>query len=466
MTFSTFASLLCILVALSFSSCKEKPGDADDPSGEEVTFVDYSGIRIKTLPERKAGVYWGWDRRWHEITDPANRGKWNYVRENLTGFYTNFIDMWCMVYQNSKTPEETCKALYETFAGKSAFFEATMETKVNDGQNGYNNEETDRRTLDLLTGAGFSVDYASVNYMTLAQAEYCKERMKLVATYKGDRKCLTLVGPWCFNGNIGNDKDAMEMSTWGDGLQTDGPLGYWKANQGKMREGSYSIVKRAALLGKESAVMLAPYDAGIASYNQKTDFLAVSKDCVFGHEDNGAMPDLWTLWMYGAGGMELFPESSKTDGQEVPQCTGTGVAWWLLKHLNTFPVLNYGGSAVESASIDVGKGKVTSIPLTFSNKDCPVVELSPVLRVIFPTDAPHWKYKFTVNGVDVTNDMVFNGGLNCVGKLRLMQAAPLTVKLHVLAEEGASPLTMEIEAMPNLSNTVRRKTVAKIVLNP
>ena len=264
------STLACIFVILAACACgKKDPEGKETPQKEQVTFEDHSGKTVKTLKERKALVYWGWDTRWHEITDKANRDKWNYVRENLTGFYTNFIDMWCMVYQNSKTAAETCKALYETFEGKSAFFEATMETRVNDSEVGYNNEETDRRTIDLLTDAGFSVDYASVNYMTVANAAYCKERMKLVATYRGNRKCYYLCGPWCFGGDISKDKDAMEMCTWGDGTQTDGPLGFWFSNQNKMRETSYSIVKHMWKIGKETAIMLAPYHAGVAGYKSR-----------------------------------------------------------------------------------------------------------------------------------------------------------------------------------------------------
>ena len=103
--------------------------------------------------------------------------------------------------------------------------------------------------------------------------------------------------------------------------------------------------------------MLAPYYAGIDAYDPRKDFLKVSKDCVLGHEDADAMPQLWTLWMYGAGGMDLFPESRTTAGVQEPVCSGTGVAWWLLKHLKEFPVLNYDGKATEAVKVDVKKGK-------------------------------------------------------------------------------------------------------------
>ena len=464
MTRSILAALMALLLVLP--SCSKKESGKTDVEDEEVSFSDNSGKTVNTLPERKALVYWGWDNRWHEITDKANRDKWNFVRENLTGFYTNFIDMWCMNYQNSKSAQETCKALYDTFVGKSAFFEATMETAVNDSQVGYNNEETDRRTIDQLTGAGFSVDYTSVNYMTTANAAYCKERMKLVATYKGDRKCLTLVGPWCFGGDIRNDKDAKEMCTWGDGAQTDGPLGFWYSDQNKMRQTSYSVVKYMNQLGKESAIMLAPYYAGIDAYDPRKDFLKVSKDCVLGHEDADAMPQLWTLWMYGTGGMDLFPESRTTAGVQEPVCSGTGVAWWLLKHLKEFPVLNYDGKATEAVKVDVKRGKAVKISLAFSNRNCPAVELAPVLRAVFDTKAAGWQYKFVRKGVDITDDIVFHGGLNCIKDLRIQDTNPLYVDLYVRASEDAAPLSIDIEAMSNVSNTASKKTIGRLTLTP
>lgn len=458
------AAALAVLLALP--ACGEKATGQPEDEKDTFSFDDHSGKTVKTLKERQTLVYWGWDTRWHEITDPKNQSKWDYVRTHVTGFYTNFIDMWKINFQNSLSPQQTLRNLYDTFEGKSAFFEATMETKVNDSATGYNNEETDRRTIDQLSDAGFSVDYTSVNYMTVSDAAYCKERMKLVATYRGKRKCLYLCGPWCFGGSIRNDKDAMEMCTWGDGTQTDGPLGFWYANQNKMKETSYSIVKQMDQMGKETAIMLAPYYAGIDAYDPRKDFLKVSKSCVLGHEDADAMPQIWTLWMYGAGGMDLFPECTSAGGIEEPACSGTGVAWWLLKHLNEFPVLNYGGEATESVKAGVPKGEVVKLTLTFSNRNCPNVELSPVLRAVFDTRAKGWHYKFVRKNNDVTDDVVFRGGLNCKGGLRIQNTNPLSIDLYVKADEGAAPLTIDIEAMSNASNTVSKKNIARLTLQP
>ena len=462
--------LVTLAVSAAISSCGKSDGAKTDGTagGQTVTFPDYSGLTVKTLEEKSPRVYWGFDNKWHDIASSANRPKWEYTREHLTGFYTNFIDMWCMNFQNSKTAGETCKELYETFVNKNAFFEATMETKVNDGANGYNNEETDRRTIDQLTSAGFNVDYASVNYMTVASKDYCKQRMNLIATYKGTRKCFYLCGPWTMNGSIFNDKDALEMAGWGDGIETDGPLGFWYSNQGKMKECSYSIVKYMKSKNLETAIMLAPYSADVSGYTATTKFLQVSKDCVLGHEDNNAAPEIWTLWMYGSGGLELFPETTSDEtGNVVPANTATGVAWWLLKHLNEFPKASASnatdaGNGVYSASVE--NGKTIEIPVTFSNGNCPGVELSPVLRAVYDTSNPDWDVMFKVGSTGISNSMIFNGGFNCINSYRITCAKPLTVTACFRPKKASASLTVSFEAMSNLSNTASKKTVMTLKL--
>ena len=105
--------------------------------------------------------------------------------------------------------------------------------------------------------------------------------------------------------------------------------------------------------------------------------------------------------------------------------------------------------------------------MAFSNAGCPGVELAPVIRAVMDTKAKGWHYKFVrhANKVDITNDMVFNGGIECKGLMRITQASPFTVDLYIKADEDASPLTIEIEAMGNVSNTVNRKIIGTISLS-
>lgn len=462
-------SLAC--VALLLCSCSSSSSDTDEPTVDTTTQV----TPITLLPSRTVRVYWGFDNQWHQITNSANASKWTYVKDNLTGFYTNFIDMWCILYQNSESASSTLQALCNTFKNKNCFFETSMETAVNSGTNGFNNCESDRRSLDLLTKAGFNVDYTSLNYMTVAAKDSCKAHIALLKKYDGTRNCLFLCGPWCFNGNITNDADAVTMSSWCDGTETDGPLGYWYANVGSMKQCSYSIVKYMLGEKKPTAIMLAPYDAGVTGYAAKDNFLTVSKDCVLGHEDNGAAPDIWTLWMYGSGGLSLFPESSTdSNGEVTPVNSATGVAYWLLKHLNEFPVLKVDDatktslgittSSSDNYNLSVKTGQTTKIPIVVTNGNCPQVELSPVIRAVLSKISSAWKVVLRVKSINYSKDFIYNGGFNFVSIYRISKNNPVTITAEITPQKASSSLSIGFEVMTNLTNTTNKKTMMTLNL--
>lgn len=464
-----FRYLLLVCVAAVSFGCSSS-GKGGEPKPENFGTNPLAGQAVTTLPDRAVRVYWGFDNKWHSITNKQTYKYWDYTRRNLTGFYTNFIDMWCMVYQNKESAEQTCKDLYDTFVNKNAFFEATMEIRVNSGENGYNDLTTDRRTIDLLTGAGFNVDYTSVNYMKVNDEANCKTRINLMRTYKGNRKCLYLNGPWTMNGNVLTDQESKTMSAWCDGFSTDGPLGFWYNDYNGMVEASYSVVKYMQSQKKETAIMLAPYAAGVSGYQSTRDFLAVSKKCVLGHEDHNAAPELWTLWMYGSDGLKLFPESSKNaDGEDVPQNTATGVAYWLLKHLNEFPVLSVGspatsGSSADAYELEVKAGQTVKVPVVVSNGNCSQVELSPVIRALFDTKTADWDIRFELNGTDVTKDVALNGGVNCIGRYRLSKGHDDKLNVVVKALRTGASIDVKLQVMSNLANTVNKRELAVLKL--
>lgn len=296
---------------------------------------------ITVLPDKEVKVYFG-PGSWHELDEPLNYSKWSYVRENADGFHINFIHMWVSNYQDpTSTPQNSCNDMRKAFVKSGCFFETTLETSVNSGANGFNNDVSDKRSLDYLINAGFDVQYTSLNY---GVNEY---RVNLLRTYRGTRKCLCLVGPWNFGGNLISDvlasnKQQRANILTTDGVATDGPLGFWFNNNKGMREGSYSCAKFVVKYNLESAIMLAPSSGSVPGYDALINFLPMSKQCVFGHEDNNAAPDLWTIWTYGTpAGLNLFPESAVNEQGEVYALnTKAGVAYWLLRHLKTFPQIN------------------------------------------------------------------------------------------------------------------------------
>ena len=483
MKHSVTISLFLIAVLCPFlmaTGCKKTPVANIRPT-DTTTIVK----PILKLAEREVKVYIGIADAWHDMDDENNYSKWSYVRENAAGFYSNFIIMWRNSYQNTVDPQKSCDDMRKAFLKDGCFFETSMETGVNSDANGVNNEATDKKYIDLLTNAGFKVDNTSLNYGVSAQ------RINTLRTYNGQRNCLTLAGPWTVGGDIQSDAEAGNKQIRDnilitDGMQTDGPLGYWYANVQKMQEGSYSLVKLVQKSNKIAAVMLAPYDAGVAGYNQTKDFLTVSKQCVFGHEDNNASPDLWTIWTYGERSDEpTFPESQiNTAGETEPANTLMGVGYWLIKHLNNFPKIEAKetGAINNQVTVNVTNGTNAEVvisrgsngiaeynmPIIISNAADPQIEISPVIHAILSGGTKDWTVSFSLSSNDVTDDVVYKGGLNCVNFLRLTKTNKLTLNLNIKSKNSnastlPSPVTIKIETMSNISNTKNKKESYTVV---
>lgn len=460
-------TLFLFSILMSVYSCK-KGGQPKD------TKQDTAVVKPKTilnLPERQVKVYIGISDRWHELEDAANYNNWNYVRTTASGFYTNFIAMWVNSYQNNEDPQESCNKMRNAFTHNSCFFETSLETKVNDDATGGNNETTDKKYIDQLTNAGFVVDNTSLNYGIDAQ------RINTLKTYKNQRNCLTLIGPWLLGGNIQNDATGGNaqlrqniLAT--DGAETDGVLGFWFGNTYNIREGSYSVASFARSNQKLAAIMLAPADGGITTYNPTTDFFNTAKACVFGHEDTNTAPDMWTIWTYGERSDEpTFPESVvNSNGENEPANTLTGVGYWLLKHLNNQPKVQPRDTGAVTSLVKVqlptgSNAKITmknspgnptySLPLIISNETNPQIELSPVVSAAISGGTNDWGLSFSLGGNDVTDDIVYNGGINCIKALRLSKTNKLTLLMNIKNKvTNAAPLTVKIKTMSNISNTI------------
>lgn len=463
---STFI-LLFISVLMSMYSCKKGSPVKGDIKQDTVTVKQKN---VLTLPNTQVKVYIGIADRWHDVEDPANYSSWSYVRANASGFYTNFITMWVNSYQNNEDPQESCNKMRQAFAHNSCFFETSLETKVNDDATGGNNETTDKKYIDQLTNAGFNVDNTSLNYGIDAQ------RVNTLKTYRNPRNCFALVGPWLVGGNIMSDATTGNaqlrqniLAT--DGAETDGVLGFWFGNTDNIREGSYSIAQFTSQNHKQSAIMLAPADGGIINYNPTTDFFNSSKACVFGHEDNNAAPDMWTIWTYGERSDErTFPESAvNSNGETTPANTLTGVGYWLIKHLNNLPKVLPKDTGVVSSTTSVSildnsnarlsmkndaANTAYTMPVIISNDADPQIELSPVINVAISGGVNDWEISFNLAGNNVTDDVVYNGGLNCIKTLRLSKTNKLTLNMIIRNKiANAAPVSIKIKTMSNISNT-------------
>jgi len=459
-----FFSLQTLLVLAVSVSCKKNIIEAPTH-----LLNNRSGNKsFSQLPQRKTQVYFGAADYWSQQADPANYSQWNYVRTTADGFYTNFIIMWNN--NQTSTPQQNINNMRTAFTHNGCFFETSLETEVNSSPNGANNQSTDENSINMLSTGGFNVNNTSLNYGVDAG------RVNTLKTYDYNRTCMALEGAWTFggdlNGNTGSNNAQVRQDILAtDGVELDGPMGFWYDDSGSIKEGTYSAVQYAHSHGLIAAVMLAPYDAGQTAYNATDDFLSTSKQCVMNCEDNNAAPDIWTIWTYGEGaGEPLFPESTTINGQPAPANTMMGVGYWLLKHLNDLPqvqVPNTGsvGNNTSVNIVDNSHAQVTmntlgdttsfyTMPVVFSNTPDPQIEISPVIGAAITGDTTDWKVTFTVGGQDVTTNVLNNGGLNCVGAKRITNANNLTLNVNIKAlNQSAQPITINFTTTSNIGNT-------------
>lgn len=429
---------------------------------------DGSGTKtIMTLPQRQAEVfvgssdYGGLPTAWEELANPDNYSKWSYVRTHANGFYTNFA-MMDHVFAHGTNPLQMSISMANAFTHKEAFYETDMNYP----------EAQDTRNLNTLTSGGFKVPFTSLNY------GISTERVHTLKTYKGIRKCLALMGPWTLGGNIlGNapgNASLRENIKATNGMSADSPLRLWYDDDHSTREGLYSTVTFTNQLNKTSAVMLAPPDSNDRPGYGGPTFLKSSQMLVFDLEDHHAVPNIWGVYPYGAvQSLANFPESVvDAEGDTVAPDTKMGVAYWLIKHFNTFPKVTLLGSRVvktdahviqkstNHAIVSLGKRRngvaKCTMPFVISNGFAPGIAISPVIRAII-SNSEGWDIQFKLGGTKVTDSMIYDGGLNFVGGIRISKNNPSTLELSIQAKKNnLKPVTIQLQTMSNISNTLNK----------
>ena len=423
---------------------------------------------IMALPERQAQVfvgssdYAGLPTAWEELADPAHYSQWNYVRTHANGFYTNFA-MMDHVFAHSDSPVQMAARMAAAFTHKAAFYETDMNYP----------EAEDERNLACLTAGGFQVPCTSLNY------GISPERVHMLKTDKGERECLALMGPWTLGGNIGGNAPGnaalRENINATEGMSADSPLRLWYNDDSLTREGLYSAVIFTHQRHKLAAVMLAPPDANDRPGYGGPSFLVSSQRMVFDLEDHGAVPDIWGVYPYGAlPSLAAFPESVvDAAGDTVAPDTKTGVAYWLLKHFNTFPQVtllraeggNTGASVIQKSPsqviVSLGKGRngaaACTLPFVISNGSAPGIALSPVVQALV-SRRDGWNIQFRLGGANVTEAVVQDGGLNFVGSRRISKQHPATLELRLQAtQKNPPPVTIQLQTLSNLSNTALKR---------
>ena len=221
--------------------------------------------------------------------------------------------------------------------------------------------------------------------------------------------------------------------------------------------------------------MLAPPDSSDRPGYVGPNFLKSSEMMVFELEDHDSVPEIWAVYPYGAlSNYPTFPEAVvSSEGNTVAPDTKTGVAYWLLKHFNTFPrvtLLSTSGVRTDTHIAAHGSTHATAyvfnrkngtarrtLRFVISNGFAPGISISPVFRAIL-RDGVGWNIQFKSRGKNVTNSVVRDGGLNFVGGLRISNNNPCTLEMSIQPKSKHSrPVTIQLLTMSNIANTVNQE---------
>jgi hypothetical protein len=440
-------------------------------------FFVLAGFTALPSPSHAQEVYFGVADQWDDLLKTPDQ--WKFVRENADGFYVNFIEMDWMKNSPKRMNPEKLKKTAQLFTHKNALIESDMHASTEDDQ---------RYIRDLQT-AGFFLPYTSLNYGWSAERANNLKTFQLLAG-QTPRVNLVQLGPWTIGGDIKGDAGSTDVAknahyrNWikeSDGVSTDGPMGLWQMDAGKMRTGSFSVVTYAASLKKKSLVMLCPYGAGNKLYTP-AQALSMSQQCVREHEDAGAIPTIWSVFEY-ATDIAAVPEA--VAGK--PISTTSGIAYWLIHHIQDpdrvarLSIPKQPGITTKTALLtpigeketilaegaEITEATVTAPtptagkPWTITcelNNDSSWLDLCPVLSAETNDPNHSWDISYTLGGVDVTKAMQKGEGVVCVGDLRLWHQSKQTLVITLTPRKQnatASPLGLHLKLKPHPSQLKR-----------
>jgi len=426
-------------------------------TGIHNVYLTYSGLanNAKTLsfvtrPEVFVGVA---DNYMDQINNPT---QWSFVSQKADGFYINFIEL------DSMYSQSTLNSYGSLFTNKRVLIESDMTSSL----------EKEQGYINKLHEAGFTVPYTSLNY------GWSAERQANLKTYalkpaQEPRLCLIQQGPWCIGGSITGDNGPAapysnaDYRSWinkADGVSTDGPMGYWYADQTQMKAGSYSMVKYAKSLGKKSLVMICPYDASIPGYNASM-FLSVGKSCVRDHEDNDADPDIWSVFEYAIS-IPAVPE--QTGG--VPNNSTTGMAYYLINHIkgvtNTLDLSATTDGGATTGSNVFNPNVATTTQLVTFNQSVPAgtvyhyalnsanlsswCDYAAMLNATATGSTNAWSLSFKMGSTDITNKVLTSGFMFYkTDRLNPLTTKKVDVYITRTSATGSTNFSLNLQLSPH-----------------
>ncbi len=331
-------------------------------------------------------VFVGHGDDWGALSREPNR--WPWVRDNVDGVYVNFI-ITDLQLQSTANILQAMNAMAAVVKQKNLFYEADEMTGTKDN---------DIRNLETFKAAGFRTTHTSYNYtIQLGWKEDHAAVLRTAGLQPGQppRPALVLVGPWELDGNVNfntahNNEVRRQVLNLADGFATDGPMGFYYANQGGFREAVDSLMAFGRGNNRQQALMLSSYPAGIAGYSSANNFLPTSIEHVLQVESRGGSPGAWTIWPY-ADTLPALPEA-KPDG--TPAATTAGMAYWLIHHLQGQGIgLKVLGTAGAPDSYRVN--------LELFNSSYWLLN-SPLLQADVVDPDKRWSVRFTLDGADIT----------------------------------------------------------------
>jgi hypothetical protein len=277
-----------------------------------------------------------------EITKHLDQ--WVYVQQNADGFYANFIMLDSVIEHTSALSSAELEMICRAFVSHAAYLESDIRTPIlgipTSGGSGAHDSTSVRREQEYiraLHNAGCKVLYTSLNYGWSADRAHNLTGYELQPD-EGRRLNFVQTGAWVFNGDIkgppkGEDRNySQEVRDYilqSDGISTDGPMGFWKTDFGKIREATISLVKFAHANSRRAMVMIAPYGANQTTYDPNTEFLTQAKSVIHTLEVANQIPDIYVVFEY-ATPIHAVPEEIR--GQLTN--TTMGVAYWLIHHIH------------------------------------------------------------------------------------------------------------------------------------
>jgi hypothetical protein len=288
--------------------------------------MDDSGNYVFQMANFQAGyiqpkVYIGGDTfGWNDMI--AGPEKWAWTRANVDGFY---INNFCFVPNPSdEIQNNRLRQFAGLFTHKNVYYETDAVRSTIDA---------DKTNIDILRQYFNGPTYTALNIdSTAPMVGTYADHVQALKWRDPNRPVLSMWGPWALGGNLGsgteNAINTLNRIDASDGYATDGPARLWAEDAGGYKGAEESSITYCHTKGKIASIMLAPFTC----QGNAVAWLADCQAHVRYLEAHGADPEVYMVSYY-AGQFEAYPVLPEANPDGSPAATITGVAYWLIHHI-------------------------------------------------------------------------------------------------------------------------------------